>query len=1643
MKHRLHIRLLVLLLSAAAWLPESFGQSPDPACSPAGAVSIRPGQVFFNYGSGIDVRNSSRRTDLTIGQMLIGPANTTENDMAFGSYGQILIPPFSPIVIATQGDLLDRIQISWVLNPLGPNPTQGFNLYRDGVFLATVASNIRNYNDFNVIAGRPYNYEVRGINLYGEGSPGKALGFQVPNGVVTGQVETINGSPVPDALVTLTPMQGFSLKLGSADGAFFSDTVNLLPASGGEWTLAFWIKTTNAAVDAGLISLSPFPLYIRPLASSSGTEGIHVAQTANGAALLTGQFPNSTKNDWHHVALSVDAAGQGRLYIDGLLTAIGTLPPLPSADELRIGSRTGTGGWSGLLDELRLYHRRLDEIDLSEVMQGTASSLTPGLNYYWKLDEEQGTKSFDLIRRVKLYFCGGKFDKDRPPVSTSGVSNSEGFYRIESVSYGTGTTFLARPAKNFYLHRALRFARSQQDYASLPDFSIPPKATLELWVNSAGPDGDQCLLSKKWSGGDFRLLLSPSGNTSRIKVYLNGVEHHFDTLGMGYRHLAFTIDSSGSTRTVTAYKNGVSMGAHSFPGGSGNWSDPNEPWMLGARPSGASRTDYYGGLIDEVAVYDTTLSNAAILGHYQTERDMQEKGLRVYFALDEGAGNRLNNSGSALLGYGTGVGTEWVPLAARQSTTPHVFSPVTRQVTLNPSVTSVDQVDFADRSTVPVTGYVRYKNTDCFAKQVEILVNGASFNPKILTDSTGKFVIDLNPGDNAILSPKFEDHMFVPASWEVTNITSPIAGVLFNDITTRRIKGKVAGGLCQKSIIKAPAGIGQGTVCVVKVRSADGCLERQITLDNEEGNYEFLELPPLELLTVAVVEHSDPDVKTAFQVQGGSTVNLTQRDTLIDFIYFAPPQVDIISGLDPLPGCTPGTIVLDQYQTVTLNIKLKEQYVASGTDDGVCYLDTALFHIINGFSDEVIDTAMANGTLQYRFRVGQPNPSPPYLKTLQILGTSLAGREGSLVKQAIVTGVRNKENTFTTMMPEMPTLILRDPPGDGSHSFLEKNEKICKTTVITDAYEVGGGGGVEFHLGAGEMIVTAPLGIGNITDIGFVFDIGTEWQVTYQKTTDSSFQTCTSINQRVSTSDGDLIVGGPNGADVYMGEAINLVFGFADKVSFNDTTCLPDVKTVLNIEPGNFATTYIYSQFYIENYVMNYLDLLAADANTPPDDALQFLESKDRWQAILNRNDSLKTAAEFIRNLSFDAGVNYEYSETSEADTTGSIEQLVNSEEALETHIGYQFKKNGFTFLVKFVSATSKGSSKGGETSSGITTGYVLADDDPGDAFTVDVAMDSVYLTPVFRLKAGQSSCPWELGTANREGPNLQLAPGSAFVASNVPANEPAVFKMNLGNLSATNEDWTYGFTAIATNNPHGAVIKLNGQPLTYTQKYIIPYGTSTPITLTVERGPEEYDYEGLRVALFSECEYERNYSLSLPLDGDPNFFSYIDLGVHFIRPCSEVEINVPEQNWVIFPDPLTPGPDDERRITVSKYDTAVTDLQLIRVQYRRTDGDGAWINIPGISDRYNPNWSGFAALPNPKPPILQPGFTQFFWNTVGLSDGPYEIRAVAVCAGDASDKPGYSQIIKGRIDREPPSLVGVPQPSDGAYQVGDEISFT
>lgn len=1653
MNHITFRRLPGALCFLLLWQTGLFSQNnPCKAIVPGGGETA--GTFFFNYGSGTNIRNLKYKQNIAFGMPLVGPHSSATYFGSMGFWSRFVAPPGAPTVVATQGDLLDRIQVSWNLDPLSPAPENGFKIYRDGIYLAQVDKSVRNYNDFNVIAGRPYNYEIRGVNQYGDGAIGTALGFQVPNGVVTGWVRTLNDNPVPDALVTLMPMQGFSAKFAAGDGAG-ADTTGLKGGSflpthpDSSWSVCFWVKTTAVTPDAGLISLTTPPVAFNIRAVVGTQAGIAVDNGGN--PLVSKVFDTPGKDGWQHVAVTFEN-NRYRLFINGVLAALTPGAPLAPTKDLFIGTLTGSDGWQGSLDELRIYHNVvLDELSLAEVMEGTASSLTPGLRYYWKMDEELGDKTFDIIGRRRLYFCNAKFDKDRPPVHTAGKTNEDGYYRIESANYGTGTTFLARPMKNFYQHRALKFDRGDADYATLPNFPVTPKSTLELWVNSAGPEGDQVVVSKKWDGAnDFRLLLREDGVNNRILFQLNGGQADFGLLGNNYQHLAFTIESGGANTVVTAYKNGAPIGSANLPAISGNWSDVTTSWVLGARESGGSYTDHFGGLLDEIALYDTTLSQASIQTHFQSSRNPQERGLRIYFALDEGSGNRLNNAGSYLSGAGMSFGTEWSAFAPNQMSTPHVFAPSTRQVTLNPSITSVDQVDFTDRSTIAVTGFVRYEGTDCFVNRAEILVNGESFKPKIFTDSLGRFTIDFDPGTTAVLSVQYENHQFIPASWEVINLTNPVAGVLFNDVTKHKIEGQIAGGLCRKSIISGPA-----DDCQITVRTLDGCFERTALITATNGKYQLPNLPPLDV-TISISKHNNPTIFKDFQLQGGRQLDLTNKDTAgVDFIYIAPPSVDI-AGFDGYykicQGQTTPTldvdgnplIVLEQDTEVKLDVRVYEQYGPGQAAGDRCLLDSAILTIDNTFDAEYdfleskVDT-MRNGKYDYDFLVANPNPEPPYLQIIQITA-DVDGRKGTYARRVMITGVIKGAKKFTTVSPMVPMFVLRDPPGDGSYAFMEKGETICRSVQT----ENGGGGGPFFTLD----VLAGPSSTFNFLfsprlKVKSLFGATAGFESKVIKTSSTSMEYCMTATERISTDDGELVVGGKTsldggkhimaGNDVYVGTAFNFIFSDSRFLGFNDTTCNVTLKNVSTIESDTFATDYVYSEWNIENNVIRYLDSLILDGQDP--NGINTV-SKKRWQDFIKMNNDAKAKAKYKKNISWDAGAQYEYSESRDTTLEASSEVTKEFEGLLAFHTKSETESGvGFEFDLsvggKFEGLVKEGS--GTMTQRGTTVGYVLKDNDPGDNWTMDVKDDPIFKTPVFEIKAGQTSCPWEVGTAQREGVRLTSVDGTTRLK--VPSNGEASFKFLLSNNSQTGETFTYALTTGPESNPHGAKIYLNGSPLDKYVFYALPWGDPPlPVTITVERGPTEYLYEDMEIVFLSACHDLRANALGFAPDNDPFLYSAQYITVEFEEPCSEVDVSYPEEGWVIKPDTVNPARQNILPITVSQYDKKDADLAGIRLQYRAADGNGDWINITGGNPSYIPKDS------------LGDVFEVYDWDTGGtppLADGPYEIRAITVCSGAPTDNPGISHVIKGRIDRQPPSLIGTPEPSDGVFNVGDEISFT
>ncbi|MFM8372372.1 MAG: hypothetical protein ACKOCO_08295, partial [Bacteroidota bacterium] len=258
--------IAALCVAATSVLAQSVSTCLPPAANDYQTT------VLLNYGFANNSFSTQYRTSGTVGQPLVETGLSTSNVLVTGYWSQFLVPPLPPTVSASQGDFLDRIQVNWRPNPLGAAPTGGYKLFRDGVYQALLDPNTFNYNDYNVIAGKAYKYSVRGVNEYGDGCPTESVGFMVPNGTVTGWVSSPNANPVTDVLVSLMPLQGYSLVLdadplsGAHGGAVAIDTTSgnkYFPLTGSQdYTLTFWVKNKGNHTGT-LIEFDGYPLEVR------------------------------------------------------------------------------------------------------------------------------------------------------------------------------------------------------------------------------------------------------------------------------------------------------------------------------------------------------------------------------------------------------------------------------------------------------------------------------------------------------------------------------------------------------------------------------------------------------------------------------------------------------------------------------------------------------------------------------------------------------------------------------------------------------------------------------------------------------------------------------------------------------------------------------------------------------------------------------------------------------------------------------------------------------------------------------------------------------------------------------------------------------------------------------------------------------------------------------------------------------------------------------------------------------------------------------------------------------------------------------------------------------------------------------------
>lgn len=913
----------------------------------------------------------------------------------------------------------------------------------------------------------------------------------------------------------------------------------------------------------------------------------------------------------------------------------------------------------------------------------------------------------------------------------------------------------------------------------------------------------------------------------------------------------------------------------------------------------------------------------------------------------------------------------------------HGFDPAFRDHIIHQDDPPFGGIVFTDTSAVTLTGKIIqiFAGDTCPVPNVEIYLD-TNTQAEITTDENGMYAFSVGQIGEYTITPKLDQHHFNPS--EMTyNVASDTVLETFKDTTLFILSGYVTAS-CETYIGRAKLMIASGT-------APDYCLDTVIMTETLTGYYE-IELPAREYSVTLVqffsehAEAANADVETYFPAKTG---DLTFGDQQVDFIYRSEPQLEISGFLDYGCGDYADVPIIEQGYEYMITFEVNDVFGGNS-----CPADTGQIIVQNNLareSNQVDTLQISAGMADYYFNAGGPNLIAPHLKNMSV--TAYVGKE--FINESIdvlVEGNRAREQTFATVSPEIPFMILRDPPGDASYSYLEENT--TTETALRFSGQVSGSVnvwaeiklGTKFELGIfGSSVETEIWGkVRGSLEVGA--SLSGQEEFTMKITNGENFKT--SGNQDVTGESGD----------VFAGSAMNMIYALTDVVRYDPETCTIKKTVSLIMGVDDFATTFLYTEDHIRNVLIPQLaylrDYYEAEDN---DSSAIYANQIDVWQQTLKLNTDLKQRSVLLDNYSFSSGTSYENFQEVSTTASASIEFSMYIEAGIAIEAGIEVAGVGGSAGIEAKFRAQLGESRTSSKSFTRKTGFYFDDDDGGDFFSVDVLADHVFGTPVFKTVSGNSSCPWEPGTLPRE--DLSLTSDSYVEFVDDPAGQ-AVFQLSLGNISQSDEDRTYNLVFDQASNPDGAVLTLGGSQVQggILTPYHIPAGESKLATVTVERGPVAFDYQNLQFTMLSGC-------------GDGSIRDTVLLDVHFKSECSELTLTRPGENWLV-----TSADNDLLNVVIGDYDRELLDFVRLEVA---NAGVNNWLAVSFIDKE-----------------DLDPGTTTHPLMLAEFADGEYELRAMAECSSGRV----YSDIIKGRIDRKAPQLYGLPEPSDLVLDEGDRI---
>ncbi|AZQ64177.1 T9SS type A sorting domain-containing protein [Flammeovirga pectinis] len=390
---------------------------------------------------------------------------------------------------------------------------------------------------------------------------------------------------------------------------------------------------------------------------------------------------------------------------------------------------------------------------------------------------------------------------------------------------------------------------------------------------------------------------------------------------------------------------------------------------------------------------------------------------------------------------------------------------------------------------------------------------------------------------------------------------------------------------------------------------ATGYLSTSFYTNNKTGEYKA-ELIPINYIinevSGAVIE-SNPDVillsgseevdyspytndkRAVFKDSVGNEIQSEPYKFVQNFIYRSTPQVTVenqtyeflVSEENDTSVTYPVYEQLYEYQIDLLAFEEYENKEINTTftvpvTDGQYYVTN---NLARSSSDRFEKDPEEENKVTYYFTAGLPLMNAPFRKGMSVMLRikDVDYAPDNLLSEGIIFGGKSDgSQLFVTKAPDIPDIILRDPPGSGSSASIEAGTELTIETsmnaLTSSSFEQG------LTLKLGTTVTTGGADAGPENTVEAVNDVESGFSVSYNSDYGEGFTKSYSFSQTISTSDSEGFVG--SDGDLYIGHSKNLQYGSYNRLSATDTIVkgIDNTTFIRHNDDGSLDTVYINKQ---------------------------------------------------------------------------------------------------------------------------------------------------------------------------------------------------------------------------------------------------------------------------------------------------------------------------------------------------------------------------------------------------------------------------------------------------------------------------------